>query len=140
MSTRFPIPQQFMVFMPLLCKSCGFWKMLGIFGSSWLVACKVRTVPLILVNKFMLNFALTFFGFAAIRCLTVISCCRMCTLGLLPPVMEALWHLAESQLCKPFGMLYILYWDMYEKDCCISKCWLPSLTSNLRPDELWWKN
>lgn len=140
MSTCFLIAQEFMMFMLLLCKSCGFWKMLDIFGPSWLVACEVRTVPLILVNEFMLNFALTFFGFTVIICITVISCSRMCILGSLPLVLEALWHLDENQLCKPFGMLYILHWDMYERDCCISKCRFPSLTSNLRPDELWWKN
>lgn len=128
------------MFMPLLCKSCGFWKMLDIFGPSWLVACEVRTVPLILVNEFMLNFALTLFGFTVIRCITVISCSRMCSLGSLPLVLEALWHLDENQLCKPFGMLYILHWDVHERDRCIPKCRLPSLTSNLRPDELWWKS
>lgn len=128
------------MFMPLLCKSCGFWKMLDIFGPSWLVACEVRTVPLILVNEFMLNFALTLFGFTVIRCITVISCSRMCSLGSLPLVLEALWHLDENQLCKPFGMLYILHWDVHERDRCISKCRFPSLTSNLSPDELWWKN
>lgn len=140
MSTCFLIAQQFMVFMPLLCKSCGFWKMLDIFGPSWLVACEVRTVPLILVNEFMLNFALPLFGFTVIRCITVISCSRMCILGSLPLVLEALWHLDENQLCKPLGMLHILHWDVYERDHCISKCRFPSLTSNLRPDELWWKN
>lgn len=139
----FPHSQQVMIFMPLLCKLCGCSKMLHIFGSSWLVASEVRTIPLIHIN---MNSCLNFFFFlATTKCIIVISYSRMFILRrLLPWVVKVLCYLAVNQLCNSSEMFCILHWDNLEWSCCTLKCtWSCmnhkfSLVSNFNSDK-WWK-
>ena len=109
--------------MPLLCELCGCSKMLDIFGSSWLVASEVRTVPLIQVSTYKWTFALIFFlSFATTKCIRVISYSRMfISRRLLPGVVEVLWYLAVNQLCNPSEMFCILHRNTLERSGCTLK-------------------